>query len=148
MDKFSSLRDVSFQALCTVLGIDFAKYKTRKGGDEWFGACPVHGPKQNTTSFSYHRNGKWNCFSCGAKGRGGIDLCKAVRNCGFDEAVALLTPLSSQAAQTPATGASSAPQSVVEATETELKPFTGKYAKFFQPNEWLERRADEGLTRG
>ena len=44
-------------------------------------------PKKNNTSFSYNVDGRWNCFLCGASGRGAIDFVKAIRKIGFQEAV-------------------------------------------------------------
>ena len=51
---------------------------------------PIHKPKNNHTSFSYAADGRFNCFSCGVKGRGAIDLTKLSRGIGFQDAVSML----------------------------------------------------------
>jgi hypothetical protein len=61
----------------------FADWKERKGGSEWSEECPVHGPKSNATAFSFDIEGRYHCFSCGAKGKGAIDLAMAVQKVGF-----------------------------------------------------------------
>jgi hypothetical protein len=43
------------------------------------GKCPPHEAKRNNASFSFHVVGGWNCFSCGKKGRGAIDLAIAIK---------------------------------------------------------------------
>jgi hypothetical protein len=48
--------------------------------------------KTNTTSFSYVADGRFHSFSCNIKGRGAVDLVKAVRNVGFHAAVEFLRP--------------------------------------------------------
>ena len=90
MDKYESIRAMPFPALAAALGFDINNYRQRKHGQEYYGPCPVHGPKQNNTSFSYAADGRFNCFSCNAKGRGAIDLYKLVKNVGFQAAVEAL----------------------------------------------------------
>ena len=89
-DQYEQIRSLSFPALAAALGLDISDYKQRKHGQEFFGPCPVHHPKQNSTSFSYAADGRFNCFSCNAKGRGAIDLAMAIRGVGFQAAVELL----------------------------------------------------------
>ena len=54
-------------------------------------ACILHGGS-NPTAFSWREDGRWHCFSCGASGDR-IALVRAVRQCGFREAVAFLVHL-------------------------------------------------------
>jgi hypothetical protein len=77
------IRSLSFRALAAALGLDISDYKQRKHGQEFYGPGPIHNPKQNSTSFSYAADGRFNCFSCNAKGRGAIDLAKLVKGLGF-----------------------------------------------------------------
>lgn len=50
--------------------------------------CVIHGGS-NPTAFAWREDGRWRCFSCGASGDR-IALVRAVRQCGFREAVAFL----------------------------------------------------------
>lgn len=140
-DSYESVRALPFTALAAALGLDIAHYKTRKQGSEWYGPCPSHNPKHNSTSFSYSSDGKFFCFSCNIKGRGGIDLIKAVRRCGFKEAVEFLGGIKPPAApKKPVLEVSSA-------SSEPLKPFTGKYHQYAKPCAWLtERVPDAGIT--
>ena len=92
-DSYSAVRSIPFTVLADALGIDLSKFKTRKGGSEHFGNCPIHKATLNNTSFSYHSDGRYQCFSCNAKGRGGVDLVKAAKGINFQAAVAFLEPL-------------------------------------------------------
>ena len=53
--------------------------------------CLLHGGS-NPTAFSWTEAGLWRCHSCG-KGGDKITLIRAVRNCGFREAVEFLAAL-------------------------------------------------------
>lgn len=55
------------------------------------GPCLLHSGS-NPTAFSWREDGRWHCFSCG---RGGdrIALVRAVRHCGFADAVKFLAQL-------------------------------------------------------
>lgn len=66
-DRYRNLRELPFDVVAGALGIDLSKFKSRKGGTEWAGNCPIHQPKRNGTAFSYSADGKFNCFSCGQK---------------------------------------------------------------------------------
>ena len=88
MDQHEHVRRYPLNVVLASLGFETFKY--RKAGTEGYGACPIHGSKKNTTCFSFDDDGRFNCFSCGAKGKGAIDLVKAVRQCGFQEAVTFL----------------------------------------------------------
>ena len=106
-DQYEQIRSLPFPALAAALGLDIGQYRQRKHGQEFYGPCPVHNPKQNSTSFSYAADGRFNCFSCNAKGRGAIDLVKLVRGVGFQAAVELLgaVPIIEPSnAKSPATG--------------------------------------------
>jgi hypothetical protein len=54
-------------------------------------ACVLHGGS-NRSAFSWTDAGLWKCHSCGAGGDR-IALVRAVRNCGFHEAMKFLTQL-------------------------------------------------------
>jgi DNA primase len=150
-DKYESVRSLSFPALALALGLDLDQYRQRKLGKEWYGPCPVHNPKQNSTSFSYAADGKFNCFSCNAKGRGGIDLYKLVKNVGFQAAVEALSArptVEPSQIKSPATGQISAAGSGEDqGLGNGLKPFTGQYHKFAVPSPWLEARIPDAGTR-
>jgi DNA primase len=147
MDKYQPLREIPFPALCQALGIDVNNYRQRKHGQEFYGPCCIHNPKQNSTSFSYAADGRFNCFSCNAKGRGALDLVKAVKACGFKEAVAFLEPFIGQQVQTPATNEKTPPEGKGEATEGILKPFVGKYHLHQSECEWLNKRCPDKAVR-
>ncbi len=114
--------------------LGFTEWRTRKNGTQWWGACPIHDAKRNKTSFSFDTAGKFNCFSCGAKGRGAIDLVMRVRQVGFREAVELLKGLNLDAVQIPA------PVVVDEPAVKENSPFKGSYDKFKVESAWLRER--------
>lgn len=143
-DRYRNLRELPFDVVAGALGIDLSKFKPRKGGTEWAGNCPIHQPKRNGTAFSYSQDGKFNCFSCGQKGRGAIDLCMKVRGVGFAEAVNILTPYAAGAiareAKRPVI------KQVQEALVSENQPFKGTYDKFKVESAWLKERGLEPAT--
>jgi len=66
--------------------------------------------------------------------KGAIDFAKAVRQCGFQEAVELLSAIVPSES-------SKHPSKTPDHTEQEqLKPYTGKYEKFKVECEWLDKR--------
>jgi DNA primase len=147
-DHYEQIRSLSFPALAAALGLDISDYKQRKHGQEWYGACPVHRPKQNSTSFSYNQSGAYFCFSCNAKGRGALDLIKAVKACGFKEAVAFLEPFVGKTAQTPAPTEKAPLGGSDEAAEGILKPLErDTWRKFAVPCPWLEARIPDAGIR-
>jgi hypothetical protein len=87
-DKHKELRELPFDALAGALGVDFTRFRTT--GTEWTGPCPVHRPRRKSSSFRYANDGRWNCLSCGAKGKGAIDLAMGVKAVGFQSAVEIL----------------------------------------------------------
>lgn len=99
-DNYESIRSLPFPAQAAALGLDMQRFKTRKDG-EFYGPCPVHQPKDNTTSFSYAKDGRFNCFSCNAKGRGAIDLAKLVKSLCFKDAVEFLGSVPPPATKAP-----------------------------------------------
>ena len=135
-DRHKALREIPFEALASLLDLSFGDFKRCKNDTEWKGPCPVHRPKKNNGSFNYADDGRFQCFSCGAKGRGSIDLVMAVRKCSFRDAVALLEPL----------GAALPPQMTHEPISahtpqaSENKPFQGSYEKFRVASPWLTAR--------
>jgi hypothetical protein len=85
-----------------VLGV--AECRERKGRTEWFERCPIHGPKTNSSSFSFDETGKYHCLSYRLHEKGAIDLVMAIRKVGFQESVQWLeanlsTIISQQAAK-------------------------------------------------
>jgi DNA primase len=172
VDNYAIIRSLTFPAVAPTLGINLSKFKVRKNGQEHYGPCPVHQPKNNQTSFSYLNDGRFNCFSCGAKGRGALDLTKAVRQIGFKEAVALLEPLARPETiqrlakgKSPNLGHPSAngvedvgrdgavhdePSSSTRddtASPVVLRPFQGQYYKFAVKCPWLESRVPDSEIR-
>ena len=75
---------------------------------------------------------------CLNHGKGAIDVTKAIKSCGFQEAVTFLERCRG------AVGSQIAPQKPpaelrpVEASEN--PPYKGSYEKFFKPHPWLEAR--------
>src|SRR5688572_15116490 len=130
-DTYADLRSLPLLAVLSALG--FSEWKERKGGSEWYGRCPIHQAKKNNTAFSFDASGKFNCFSCGAKGRGAIDLLMQARKLGFKEAVAWLS--TQQVPPVPA-----APPSEAKMQLSENVPYKGSYEKFAVPSAWLKER--------
>jgi DNA primase len=140
-DQYVSARSLPFPALAAALGLDINNYRQRQHGKEWYGPCPIHNPKQNSTSFSYAADGKFHCFSCEAKGRGGIDLVKLVKNLGFKEAVEFLGSVPPAAIQ-------NEPIVAPVASEGVLAPLAkDTWRKFAVPCPWLEQRIPDAGIR-
>lgn len=140
-DKHARLRELPFPAVIESLGLNAEEFRTRKEGREWAGKCPIHRPKKNSTSFAYSSDGKFQCFSCGAKGRGAIDLTMAVRRVGFADAVSELERVRQPASQPiPPPSQQENEQST---SPSENPPFKSSYEKFFKTHAWL---TDRGLT--
>lgn len=140
-DAYQKVRSLPFPIVVNALGIDLTKFKTRKGGTEWFGSCPICQPLKNTTAFSINSEGLWNCFSGGHKGRGSIDLVMAIKGIGFKEACELLGQIQ------PTKEVIVQPGTDSESTEGVLKPFAGKYEKYAVPCPWLEERIPDKAIR-
>ncbi len=141
MDRYTNMRELPLIAVLFHLGVR-EEWKDRKGGLEHYGRCPLHQAKKNNTSFSFHQDGRFQCFSCGKKGRGAIDLVMAMRSVGFQEAVEFLDAFDPQ--RDWVNKAAKKPQikqlQVVPAEPMENPPFKGSYDKFFVPSEWLAER--------
>jgi len=134
MDQYADLRMLPLSLVIPWLGIP-GLWKERKSGQEWSGKCPLHGAKNNATSFSYHQDGRFNCFSCGRKGRGAIDFVMAYRSVGFQEAVEELKRFNGAAVPVPK------PElRTVQELPTENQPFKASYQKFAVPSTWLKER--------
>jgi DNA primase len=99
---------------------------------------PCPSPQEEGTSFAYSGDGKFQCFSYGAKGRGAIDLVTAAAGVGFEAAVARLSAVRPHASQP------NQPQSQQEnetaTSPSENPPFKASYEKFFKNHAWLEAR--------
>lgn len=139
MDSYANLRSLSFPAVALAVGLDATKFKLK--GKDWCGACPIHGSKNNVGCFRYEVDGgRWHCFSCGVKGRGGIDLAMKLRSIGFKQAVELLSAA-------PAVVEPPKEKSPTEGNSEPLKPFTGQYHKYAVVCPWLESRCPDAAVR-
>ena len=138
-DVNASIRNLPLIEVLAFLGFKEWKTRTGKYGKEHYGSCPIHQPKNNSTSFSFASNGVWHCFSCEKKGHGAIDLVMEVRAIGFKEAIALLETSCTlpQSSRQEHQGQTSAENRETEAT---LKPYKGSYEKFKVDCPWLEQR--------
>lgn len=134
MDKYSALRSLHPLTVLAALGVDTNEFRKRSGKPEWHGKCPIHQSKTNQTCFSVHEDGRFRCFSCEAKGRGGIDIVRAVRKVGFQEAVSFLEGL------TPRPQPESPVQDDSAASGGVLKPLKSSYHKFKEESAWLSAR--------
>jgi DNA primase len=141
-DRHKALRELPFAALAQVLDFDLSKFRQRKNGTEWTGPCPIHRPKKNSSSFSFAQDGRYQCFSCSAKGRGAIDLTMAVKKCGFADATALLEA-ASQSLPRPTAEGPTQPQQQSNLQASENPAFKSTYSKFRTESPWLTER---GLT--
>ena len=143
-DQYEGIRNLSPIAVLAHLGFD-GPWKARKGGQEHSGKCPIHGSQKNNTAFSIHEDGRYACFSCGAKGKGCLDLVMAVKGVGFKEAVEFLhayvgSPTFVAQARKPEIKQIQEP--VEQATEN--PPFASTYEKFQVESAWLTAR---GFTK-
>lgn len=143
MDKYEALRNLNPLTVLNALGVDILTFKKRSNKPEWYGACPICKPKHNKTAFSVHQDGRWNCFSCNTKGKGMLDLVKAIRKCNFTDAVAFLEPLASQ----PSPSLENKPINDSVKPDEALKPFTGTYHQHQIELPWLESRCPDKAIR-
>jgi len=132
-DQYLRLRTLPLVSVLSALG--FSEWRSTKQGAEYFGKCPIHGAKSNKGSFSFHADGKFNCFSCRAKGRGAIDLVMQVKQVNFPDAVDYLKGVDVRQALPVVS-----PKDEESPPITENKPFSATYEKFFRPHPWLEQR--------
>lgn len=130
MNDYDALRALPLVSVFSVLGVQ-SDWKARKGGSEFYGRCPFHQAKRNQTSFSFDSSGRFNCFSCGIKGRGAIDAVRLFKKVGFQDAVTILGGVRTQA---PAVVTPSAPDL------TENIPYKSSYEKFKVESSWLKER--------
>lgn len=140
MDQYEHVRKYPLNVVLAALGFETFKY--RKAGTEGYGACPIHGSKKNTTCFSFDDDGRFNCFSCSAKGKGAIDLKMAVSKCGFQEAVEWLKTMTPENVSTEGPKTSVHFEKNVSLTENPL--FKGTYEKYKIESPWLK---DRGLLQ-
>lgn len=133
-DAYADLRSLPLILLMPWLGLG-TDWKERKGGTEYYGACPLHQAKTNKSSFSFHQDGRWHCFSCQAKGKGAIDFVMAFRALGFQEAVELLKTFNAASIPLPKPEVK---QLQVVPTENEPVKFT--YEKYPEDSPWLRER--------
>jgi DNA primase len=139
-DAYANLRELPLATVLSHLGCgEFKKVK-----DGWAGKCPVHGSESNEGCFRFTEAGLWHCFSCEAKGKGAIDLVRAVRKIGFKEAVSILGGIT--AAPRLESPKGEPPVNPEGQPAGENKPFRGSYAKFFRPHPWLEARGLKNET--
>ncbi len=145
MDPYQALRELTLTSVLAALGVT-TEWKSRKGGTEWSGPCPLCKPKKNRGNFSFAADGKYRCFSCPAKGRGAIDLTMALKGVGFQEAVSVLSSLASSPPGTGPRPTARLPQATIQTAESapsgpsENPPFKGQYHKYYVPSEWLAKR--------
>lgn len=135
-DAYADIRGLPLIAVLSSLG--FTDWKSRKNDTEWFGKCPVHDAKKNNTSFSFDAEGKFNCFSCQAKGKGAIDIFMAVRKVGFQAAVDALKGFNIQTELAKQARKPEIRQLQVPVTEN--PPFKSQYQKYYVPSDWLAKR--------
>lgn len=146
-DKWEHLRQLAPLGVLSSLGVDVSTFKKRSGKQEWYGRCPMpgHNPKHNTTSFSINQDGRFQCFGCSEKGRGSIDLTRAIRKVGFQDAVSFLEGL------TVAPRPQNEPISDSGASDGQpdgvLKPLKSSYHKFTELCPWLEQRVPDQAIR-
>lgn len=134
MDAYADVRSLPLQAVVKWLGIT-TEWKERKGGTELTGPCPICKPKSNRGNFSF-TNAIYHCFSCGAKGKGAIDLVIAVKGCNFTEAVEFLRGFDLQR-----DWASLQPVPRLQLLQVvENEPFKATYEKFYVESQWLSER--------
>jgi len=158
-DAYSDVRTLPLSAVLVFLGVS-TEWRTRKGGLEQYGPCPICKPKKNQTNFSFHVDGRFGCFSCTAHGRGAIDITMKVRGISFREAVELLQSqtgnIIAQAAAKPAIKQLlKSPQDSANVSgklsddsikQTLNPPFKSTYEKFAVESAWLKERGFESRT--
>lgn len=122
----------------TLAALGYNDWKSRKEGTERYGTCPVHKAEKNRTSFSFNDDGRFQCFSCGAKGKGSIDLVIQIKKISFKEAVIFLESLSTQEPPIQRKSRDEASTQTLAVTENPL--YQGTYDKFKVESEWLIQR--------
>lgn len=133
-DKYAHVRNLPLLGVLAALG--HSDWRIRKDGQEHYGACPIHGSKKNKTSFSFHQDGRFACFSCSAKGKGAIDLVMQVEKVNFRTAVERLEAIQpSIPAET-----ASLPSEDETPLISENPTFAGQYEKYAVQSAWLENR--------
>jgi hypothetical protein len=110
-----------------------------EGGTKFSAPCPGSRPKSNRVNFSFHVDGRFRCFSCPVRGRGAIDLVLALKHCGFQQAVSVLSGLQKFAPPTRQVSAP-LPEAPSALVSSEKAPFEGTYEKFAVPSAWLLKR--------
>ncbi len=136
-DQYEAVRNLPFEVVAPALNVDLKRFKHHK--NEWVGYCPIHKSKNNNNCFRYHAvDGRWHCFSCGAKGKGAVDLAMRVNDSTFTAALVILTPLTAQLREN-FLYHSDVARNVV-GLSSELKPYSGKYERFKVPCPWLDAR--------
>jgi DNA primase len=147
MDKYESVRALPFPALASALGLDLKRFKHRK--EDWQGYCPIHQSKTNNNCFADNDDGRYHCFSCNAKGRGGIDLAMAVKGVNFTQACEILgaAPKEPPKQKEPPVSDSGA-SDIVSGDSADYKPLAkDTWRKFAVPCPWLEARIPDAAVR-
>lgn len=142
MDKYEAVRSLPFETLASALGLDLSTFTLK--GKEWVGGCPIHQSKNNQGCFRYHETGVFHCFSCNAKGKGALDLVKAVKSIGFLAAVEFLSPfvgMRPPKQKEPPLGAPSDASVILKPLEKDT------WRKFAVPCDWLEKRIPDAAVR-
>jgi DNA primase len=84
----ADLRALPILDVLLALGWDALAFKVRNRGTDFYGKCPIHGG--NDLTFSFSVDGRYECASCQARGRGAISLTMDVKKCAYEDAVAFL----------------------------------------------------------
>jgi DNA primase len=137
MDPYEHLRRFPLNVVLAHLG--FEEFRYRKQGTEGYGFCPIHGSKKNTTCFSFHDDGRFNCFSCSAKGPGAVDLVMQIQKTGFKGAVDVLQELHVTSAPV-ASKRTLEPEPQTASPASENPPLKGMYEQYYVQSEWLAKR--------
>jgi hypothetical protein len=81
-DKHRAIRDLPFASLAGELGIDLSRSGSGTAGLSGQARAPRTRRRRRDSVFVL-AGGKFNCFSCRAKGRGAIDVAMAASGIGF-----------------------------------------------------------------
>jgi hypothetical protein len=129
MDERDRLRNPPLLAVLQQLGVT-SEWKSRKGGTEWAGPCPVCRPKNNEETSASTSTADSDASAARQKAQA-IDLAMQVTQVGFQQAVEFLTVAWLKTVPSRLPQPSREPSTQASA---ETPPFTGTYEKFFKPH--------------
>ena len=91
--RVSKARDIGIRTMCERLGVELVQHDDDKGGESWYGTCPICedlAPGFHVSPQKAGGRGLYFCRTCGSGGDS-LSLFMAVRKTSFPETVRALT---------------------------------------------------------